>query len=295
METRAHSAEADAAHGRALAAAEGRAGGAPDWSAALAHLAAAAEAGHDRAQSALAALAGAWSSARDIAQGRLLAPAEMADLRARIDMAALLRTPRPRILSAAPRIAAFEDFASDPICDWLIERARPHLAPARVYDRATAAPRREDVRSNSEYHFTHEASDLVLALVRARIAAVTGLPVAAMEALGVLHYLPGQHFAAHHDFFNVALPGHAKEVAEGGQRVLTFLLWLNDAPEGADTEFPLLGRRYRGRKGNALFFWNVMPDGRPDPITLHAGLPPVEGEKWLLSQWVRDRVSRLQP
>jgi len=24
--------------------------------------------------------------------------------------------------------------------------------------------------------------------------------------------------------------------------------------------------------------------------TLHAGLPPLSGEKWLLSQWLRDRA-----
>jgi hypothetical protein len=31
----------------------------------------------------------------------------------------------------------------------------------------------------------------------------------------------------------------------------------------------------------------VEPDGKVDRGTLHAGLPPTSGEKWLLSQWVR--------
>ena len=57
-------------------------------------------------------------------------------------------------------------------------------------------------------------------------------------------------------------------------------------------EFPQLGKRFKGRRGNALFFWNVEPDGTPDKRTVHAGLPPTRGEKWMLSQWIRERVWR---
>jgi hypothetical protein len=45
-------------------------------------------------------------------------------------------------------------------------------------------------------------------------------------------------------------------------------------------------RRWKGRRGSALFFWNVEPDGTRDQDTLHAGLPVTRGEKWLLSQWI---------
>lgn len=78
-------------------------------------------------------------------------------------------------------------------------------------------------------------------------------------------------------------------MAGHGQRILTFLLYLNDDFEGGETEFPLAGIRHKGKKGDALFFWNVHPDGRLDRQTLHAGLPPGIGEKWLLSQWVRNK------
>ena len=44
--------------------------------------------------------------------------------------------------------------------------------------------------------------------------------------------------------------------------------------------------------GEALFWANVTPDGRPDSSTLHAGLPPTSGEKWTLSQWCRNRAPK---
>lgn len=189
--------------------------------------------------------------------------------------------------SASPRIAMVEGFASPEICDWLIHRARPRLSPAKVYDHDTGGARSEGVRTNSECHFSTDESDLLLLFLRARMERVTELPMRAMEATAILHYLPGQEFLPHFDFLDTALPGYAKDVAERGQRVLTFLLCLNDGYEGGETEFPVLGKRWKGHRGSALFFWNVDPDGVPDRRTAHAGLPPIRGEKWLLSQWIR--------
>jgi len=100
-------------------------------------------------------------------------------------------------------------------------------------------------------------------------------------------YSDGQSYGMHNDAaileFNV-----------GGSRLLvrtdlaaTLFLSAPDEYEGGETDFPMIGKRYKGHKGNAVFFWNVEPDGTPDKRTLHAGLPPTRGEKWLLSQWIR--------
>jgi prolyl 4-hydroxylase len=70
---------------------------------------------------------------------------------------------------------------------------------------------------------------------------------------------------------------------------MTFLLYLNDDYEGGETEFPVIGLRWKGRKGEGLFFWNVQPGGAPDERTLHAGAPVSRGEKWVLSQWIEGR------
>jgi len=75
----------------------------------------------------------------------------------------------------------------------------------------------------------------------------------------------------------------------GGQRVATFLVYLNDGYEGGETSFPRLDYRFKGATGDALVFANVEPNGAPDPRTMHAGTPTTRGEKWLLSQWIRDR------
>jgi len=47
---------------------------------------------------------------------------------------------------------------------------------------------------------------------------------------------------------------------------------------------------FRANEGDALFLANVTRDGQPDLKTLHAGLPPTSGEKWVFSQWIRGQL-----
>jgi hypothetical protein len=131
--------------------------------------------------------------------------------------------------------------------------------------------------------------DLVILLVRARIAATLGTEVSSLENLQILHYAPGQSFEPHYDFLDPAVPGYAVEMQRAGQRKTTFLVYLNEDYEGGATDFPLLGLSYRGRTGDALMFANLDRAGEPDRSMLHAGLPPTRGEKWVFSQWVRQR------
>lgn len=248
----------------------------PDWQVALNALLHSAESGWAPAQRELQLLSGDSGS-------------DWKRLRAQVDVAAWQRSPPVRQLLSNPRIFAAGNFVSPAVCDWLIARSRPHMKPAMTYDPAGGGSHYESSRTNSACHLVLPLSDLVVAFIRARMANATGLPLNCFEITTFLHYLPGQTFAPHHDYLDDTLPGYVTEVASHGQRILTFLLYLNDDFEAGETEFPLAGFRHKGRKGDALFFWNVHPDGTLDRQTLHAGLPPATGEKWLLSQWVRNK------
>lgn len=192
-----------------------------------------------------------------------------------------------REVFASPRISVIEGCATQAECDWLIARARPRLHPALVYDPMIGDGTRSTTRSNSSVAFSIFQSDIILLLLRARIEAIVG--VAHLEGSAILHYTPGQEFKPHFDFLDPDKPGHARDIKKNGQRVATFLVYLNDDYEGGETEFPKLGWRYKGRKGDALLFWNVDTKGEADPNTHHAGLPTTKGEKWLFSQWLRQQ------
>lgn len=198
--------------------------------------------------------------------------------------------PAPRVLSQRPHILEVEAFVSPAVCDWLVERVRARMAPAEIYDPATGAGRPDPVRTNTAFAFDLDATDMVLVLVRERIARLAGLPVTGLEPSQVLRYTPGQKFDWHVDFLDPAVPGHREDLARSGQRIATCLVRLNDDYEGGETAFAKDDRRFGGPKGSAILWANVTPDGRADPLTRHAGLAPTSGEKWVLSQWMRPRA-----
>ncbi|MDE1925687.1 MAG: 2OG-Fe(II) oxygenase, partial [Burkholderiales bacterium] len=255
-----------------------------DWGAALDLMARAAGAGSRRARAQLELLAA------ESAPGGI--GVRWQEARAAIDLNALLAIPPKRALAESPRVRSFERYASPAVCDWMIAAARGQMRRAQIYDAASGGAVEESTRTNRETDFDILQADLVLTLLRERIAAATGLPTAVMELTKVLHYRVGERFEAHYDYIDPAAPGLAAEIEARGQRLATFLVYLNDDFEGGETAFLELGLRHRGRRGDALMFANVDLDGRPDRRSLHAGLAPRAGEKWLLSQWIRDRVAR---
>jgi len=177
----------------------------------------------------------------------------------------------------------------------VIARLRPRLAPAMVWDEVSGLGKIDPVRSNSAVELRLPEMDVAIEALRARISVATRLPEPIFEIPQVMHYAVGQEFRPHHDFLDPQERGHAADLARRGQRIGTFLIYLNDDFEGGETEFPPAGLSHRGRTGDALFFANVTPDGRPDPLTVHAGRPPAKGEKWIFSQWIRDRVPAPPP
>ena len=235
-----------------------------------------------------------WAVARDhlveaAALGCGIASAQLAILDAPPAGGWLTAAPRQR-LSTSPRISVARDLLSPAACAWLIQRAQGRVLPAQTFDSQSGAARSDSGRSNSAWELALDDLDLVVLMVRARIAATAGVPVGALEPVQVLHYAPGQSFARHFDFLDPDVPGYTAEIARNGQRIATVLTYLNADYQGGETDFPQVGIRFRGEPGDGLLFANVDPAGAPDRASLHAGLAPTSGEKWLLSQWVRDRA-----
>ncbi len=243
-----------------------------DWPAALDYLQQAAETGSAAARGQLSILSpqdGSWAQKRRavrLEEWRVLPP------RAN--------------LSEQPRVRQCERFVPDAVCDWLVGLARGRVKPAMMVEGYGAAPRLTRDRTNSDFAFTVFDADCIVALVRERISAMLRLPTIAMEPPQVFHYDTGQELRPHVDF----LQREGRDPAHyQGDRIATFLIYLNDDFEGGETWFPRVELKARPPKGGAVYFANVDPAGRPDPLTLHAGLPPTQGEKWLFSQWIHDR------
>ena len=247
------------------------------WDLALDLLEVGARLGSSGAQGQLKILAGGWDGGGD-----------WASLRRRVDLAPWLSMPDRRVLWDAPRVRMSERFAPQGVGEWIISRVRGRMRQALMYHGDTKQEVVDPHRSCSDFEFDLVGSDLILILIRNRIAAVTGLPVAAMEPPRVFHYSLGQDIKPHYDRLNDGIGDYASSGYKG-DRIATFLLYLNDDFDGGELEFPLVGQRFKGRAGDALYFAHVDQAGERDKKSLHAGLPIRRGEKYVLSQWIHDR------
>ena len=259
----------------------------PDWDRALDHLALAAKQGSRLAQEQLLLL-------RDNHSDPLVrgdeGPESWAKIRAEIAIEQRMQPGEKQSLSDSPRIRLIRQFATPAECRWLIALGRPQLGPATVFDQTTGTQTLDPSRDNSFFVLRLGEMNVVTEVIRTRISAATSLPVPLFEPSQLLHYSVGQRFKPHHDFLDPSNPAYAETLAVFGQRIATFLIYLNGGYSGGETNFPRIGLNYRAEPGDTLFFANVTRDGAPDPSTLHAGLPPTAGEKWVFSQWIRDRL-----
>jgi len=121
------------------------------------------------------------------------------------------------------------------------------------------------------------------------IAALLGLPADHGETLQGQRYAAGQQFRAHHDYFHETESYWEQMQASGGQRTWTTMIYLNDVAEGGATWFPQAGFKIAPRQGLLLAWNNMNPDGTPNTATLHEGTAVVDGTKYIVTKWFRER------
>ncbi|PFH32018.1 oxidoreductase, 2OG-Fe(II) oxygenase family protein [Besnoitia besnoiti] len=110
------------------------------------------------------------------------------------------------------------------------------------------------------------------------VAAFAEMPVSHLEPLVVVKYEEGEFFSEHHD---------------GQFRPVTMLLYLNDVAEGGETEFSNMGLKITPTQGCGLMWRNVCgPNNQIDPRVLHAALPPLKGQKYVVNCFFNQRPLR---
>lgn len=114
------------------------------------------------------------------------------------------------------------------------------------------------------------------------------IPSSHGETFYLLRYDPGQEYKQHTDWFAPS-PDGLGFLGPAGNRLATVIVYLSDVQEGGETLFPNIGLKVSPRKGSALLFWNRTPDGVLDPLVLHSSLPVINGRKWSITRWIRER------
>jgi prolyl 4-hydroxylase len=216
-----------------------------------------------------------------------------------------------RAVSCAPRAFEIDNFLSDVEVDHILdvvaakndlERSGTgsgsdnHISSTRT-SRTTWVPRHTDPILNAVFRRVADALRLDEALLRTREAGehdddYPETKAALSEDLQIVHYAKGQQYTAHHDF---GFPKAGQ--ANSPSRSINLCMYLNDVPEGGQTSFVRWRNGHTSssldvtpKKGKAMIFFMLNPDGNLDDLTQHAALPVVQGEKWFANLWIHDPI-----
>ncbi|GKY90422.1 hypothetical protein MPSEU_000016000 [Mayamaea pseudoterrestris] len=124
--------------------------------------------------------------------------------------------------------------------------------------------------------------DQVAQKVMDTIEHVTGIPERNQEPLQQLFYEEGQFYRTHNDFIEYQVD------REGGPRILTFFLYLNDVEEGGETQFPRINISVKPKLGRAVL-WPSVYNHDPfqnDLRSDHQALPVIKGVKYGANAWI---------
>lgn len=194
------------------------------------------------------------------------------------------------------RITHIHSFIPPEDCTAMMDYARPRLRRAthakdgdlsavsntRDAQQATVSPR----TLSEAQRVQKRAIDLANALSNYTLA------VDGQEDLMAIQYFQGQQYMLHCDGSCDGTP-HLS-----GGRIATVLMFCQDAIDGGATVFPNAGVHVKPRAGDAVYFHFRGPESTgltEHWHTEHSGCPVRDGEKWVLTLWLRDGVSKDRP
>ncbi|EGD58968.1 2OG-Fe(II) oxygenase [Novosphingobium nitrogenifigens DSM 19370] len=162
---------------------------------------------------------------------------------------------------------------------------------AMVDDVARPSPTYDDNHDKGRTSYTGDVDpkNPFIRTLQKRIDDLLGLDPALGETMQGQRYAVGQEFRHHFDYFVTKHDYWETERARGGQRSWTAMGYLNTVEEGGATDFSKANLTVPPEAGVLLIWNNMLPDGRPNPKTLHAGTPVLRGTKYVLTKWYRAR------
>ncbi len=186
-----------------------------------------------------------------------------------------------RVPNRALELFIVRGFLDDETCNGLIARIDERRRPSEIADDIGVANYRTSETCDLDWR------DPVVAAVDRKIADLLGLSLAASEPPQGQRYEPGQEFKPHTDTFEPGGYDFYVHTAATGQRTWTAMIYLNEPEEGGATRFKKIGKTIQPETGKLLAWNNLLPDGSPNPATLHQGMKVRRGTKYVLTKWFR--------
>lgn len=180
--------------------------------------------------------------------------------------------PGLRLVHADPPVYEIDNFLSPEACDQYIDLALNdgYRVQSKTFSVHTAQAR----TSTTWYVDWAQTAEFL-----DKGNQLTGFDFTNFEEPQIVRYETGEKFSWHMD----TIPPQYCD--NGGQRIATMIVYLNDVGLGGETCFQDLKIQVRPKKGKALLFFPAFLDGTEDDRTMHAGQVAFD-TKWIAQTWI---------
>lgn len=185
--------------------------------------------------------------------------------------------PGIRAVYGDPPVFEVDNIFDEAMCESYIARAD---TVGKKVQSATFSQLSGSVRTSTTWYLPYaEVPELVEAAEK-----LTGLPSSHFEEPQIVRYEMGQQFSWHGD----SIPKSMQQ--EGGNRLATFIVYLNTLPSvaGGATAFKDLSIQCKPERGKGLLFFPCYLDGSADDRTFHCGQVAME-TKYIAQIWIHER------
>lgn len=185
-----------------------------------------------------------------------------------------------------PLIYTIDNFLTDDECNEIINLSEEYKFRRGYVLDSDSENSLSELRTNSLIWIDHNKTKNVKRVID-KIASLVSLPSDNAEDMQLIRYNKSEHYSHHYDAFE-----RTSKLSDN-QRLITALVYLSDVKKGGETDFSKIGLRIKPKKGKLIIFYNCLKDGKtPNPNSLHAGLPVVEGTKYAFNLWFHEKCYR---
>lgn len=178
-------------------------------------------------------------------------------------------------------IKIIDDILMQNECEELINQAKNKLVVATILGAQI------DGYRTANNTWLYDENELTIKIKKI-IEKETGINSKHQEKIHIVKYDIGGEYKGHHDFFHPNTDYYKTSMGQTGQRVYSCLFYLNDNFKGGETEFEKRNITITPKTGRLLIWRNLKEDGSLDYDSYHAGMPVIEGEKWIAIIWIRE-------
>ena len=133
-------------------------------------------------------------------------------------------------------------------------------------------------------------TDTVIKNIMIRICELTNSPYENVEHLQVVKYEPNEYYNEHYDTVTNNTEASNNFLKQGGHRIITMLIYLNDEFTEGETRFITLEQNIKPQKYGGILFYTLDKNFKKcHPKSLHEDLPIKTGNKYIAKVWIREK------